>query len=85
MSPHGPSGVPPGLVEAVLQVLRSHPGPVRRRAILSELERSGHRVSLAGLNRALDHCARSGLARDTEEGVQLLAPSRAGETAPRGD
>ena len=75
-SPAAPPGVPPGLLDAVLAVLRSAPGPVRRREILRELEARGHRVSLAGLNRALDHTGRTGRTKDTPDGVRLVpAPS----------
>jgi hypothetical protein len=79
-TPRAPTGVPPGLLEAVLAILRGTPGPVRRRAILRELETRGHRVSLAGLNRALDHTDRAGLTRESPDGVVLIAPP----TGPRG-
>ena len=68
-------GFPPGSVEAVLSVLRSSQGPVRRRAILSELERRGHRISLAGLNRILEHCSRSHLISNGPDGVRLDTPT----------
>ncbi len=80
-----PAGVPPGLLEAILRILRSAGVPVRRRAILRELETHGHMVSLAGLNRALDHTNREGLTKDTPEGVLLLPPrslERAGGSPP---
>jgi len=72
--PHGPTGVPPGLLEAILTILRGAPGPVRRRAILQELESRGHRVSLAGLNRALDHARRNGMTQESPNGVVLQVP-----------
>lgn len=79
-----PVGVPPGLVGAVLTILRSHGGgPVKRRTILKELEGKGHRISLAGLNRALDHTARAGTTRETPDGVQLV-PAPRGEGADLG-
>ena len=74
-----PAGVPPGLVAAVLSLLRGHGGgPVKRRALLKELEERGHRVSLAGLNRALDHTGRAGVTRESPEGVRLVDPSSTG-------
>ena len=69
-----PAGVPPGLLSATLEVLRAAQGPIRRRQVLRELETRGHRVSLAGLNRALDHTSRTGVTRDTPDGVVLVAP-----------
>lgn len=66
-------GIPPGSAEAVLSILRASPGPVRRRAILAELERRGHRISLAGLNRVLQHCARRQLIADGPDGVTVRA------------
>ena len=71
-----PAGVPPGLVPAILGVLSRSPGPVRRRSLLEELERGGHRVSLAGLNRALQHCRESGRTVESPEGIRL-APGAA--------
>jgi hypothetical protein len=68
------SGIPPGIVEAVLSVLRSSSSPVRRRKLLEELERHGHRISLAGLNRALQYCAETGRTIDGPDGVALNAP-----------
>ena len=69
------SGIPPGSVEAVLAVLRSSPGPIRRRKILGELEARGHRISLAGLNRILEHCSRSQLTVDSPDGIRLRVRS----------
>jgi hypothetical protein len=71
--PPGPAGVPAGLLSATLEVLRLAKGPIRRRAVLRELETRGHRVSLAGLNRALDHTSRTGVTRDTPDGVVLVS------------
>jgi len=65
-------GVPAGSVEAVLTILRAGPTPIRRRRILEELERRGRRISLAGLNRILDHTVRAGLTLDTPDGVALV-------------
>ncbi|MFZ0830368.1 MAG: hypothetical protein WCB18_03810 [Thermoplasmata archaeon] len=69
------AGIPPGSVEAVLSVLRSSPVPLRRRKILAELEARGHRISLAGLNRILEHCARSQLTSESPDGVRPKPPS----------
>jgi Fe2+ or Zn2+ uptake regulation protein len=65
-------GVPPGMVEAVVAILQRSPGPVRRRALLEELERTGHRISLAGLNRTLQQCENSGLTTESDRGVRLV-------------
>ena len=64
------AGIPPGSIEAVLTVLRSNPVPMRRRKILAELEAHGHRISLAGLNRILEHCSRERLITDGPDGVR---------------
>lgn len=74
--PSAPPGVPPGLLDDVLAILKNAGTPVRRRKLLEELERRGRRVSLAGLNRALDHALRAGLTRESPEGVR---PRRPGE------
>ncbi|MGI0132630.1 MAG: hypothetical protein ACREDK_06015 [Thermoplasmata archaeon] len=68
----GPSaaGIPSAALTAVKEVLAMTPPPLRRRAILEELDRRGHRLSLAGLNRILDFCARSGWTREGPQGVQ---------------
>ena len=68
------AGIPPGAIDAVLEVLRRGPTPMRRRAILGSLEQNGHRISLAGLNRILDHLARQHLTREGPDGVRLVAP-----------
>ncbi|HTS32479.1 MAG TPA: hypothetical protein VMI55_00880 [Thermoplasmata archaeon] len=65
------AGVPPGLQGAVLSILRGSPQPLRRRELLGELERHGHRISLAGLNRILQYCAEAGLILEGPEGVRL--------------
>jgi hypothetical protein len=77
--PAAPSnaGIPPGMVDLVLLVLDSTPAPMRRRAILEELERRGHRISLAGLNRTLDYCLRSQLTTETPAGVRAASPRAA--------
>ncbi|HEY6238569.1 MAG TPA: hypothetical protein VIZ68_05230 [Thermoplasmata archaeon] len=69
------AGIPPGSVDAVLSVLRSSGGPIRRRKILAALERAGHRISLAGLNRILEHCTQNQWVSESPDGVQLKAPS----------
>jgi hypothetical protein len=69
-----PSGVPPGLRSAVLEILRSAGGVLRRRKILEALEQRGHRLSLAGLNRLLDETRRDGATEETPDGVRLLRP-----------
>ena len=69
------ASIPPGSVEEVLSILRSNQGPVRRRAILAELERRGHRISLAGLNRILELCSRSRLISITLDGVRVDNPT----------
>ncbi len=69
------AGIPPGSVDAVLGILRSNPEPLRRRRILAELESRGHRISLAGLNRILEHCARNQLTSDGPDGVRLRTPA----------
>jgi hypothetical protein len=67
-----PVGVPPGLVDAILTCLRAAGGsPVRRRRLLEELEHRGHRVSLAGLNRALQYCRSAQLTIEGPDGVRL--------------
>jgi hypothetical protein len=70
------AGIAPGVLEPLLLILRSSTTPVRRRKLLEELERRGHRISLAGLNRVLQQCAESGLTVETPDGVRLNAPRR---------
>ena len=57
-------------MDAVRDVLGGGGAPIRRRAILGELERRGHMVSLAGLNRALDYARRTGLTEEGPDGVR---------------
>jgi hypothetical protein len=64
-------GIPPGLLGAVLSILGASPTPLRRREILEELERRGHRISLAGLNRLLQYCSRAELTSEGPDGVKL--------------
>ena len=71
-------GVPPGLLDAIEAVLRSGPAPIRRRPLLDELERRGHRVSLAGLNRALQHLRESGRTLEGPDGVRTVARAPGG-------
>ena len=73
MSSSAPSDVPKGATDVVLGIIRTAGGPIRRRQILKELDARGHRISLAGLNRILEYCARAGLTEDTPEGVRLRA------------
>lgn len=65
------AGIPPSLVGPVVSILESSTGPIRRRKILEELERHGHRVSLAGLNRILQHFRETGRTVESPEGVRL--------------
>jgi hypothetical protein len=58
------------MVEAVLSILDRSPAPIRRRKLLDELERRGRRISLAGLNRVLQHCVEAGFTVDGPEGIQ---------------
>lgn len=67
----GVPGVPSGMVNHVIAILESVPGPIRRRKILETLEGQGHRISLAGLNRVLQHCKERGWTQETPEGVRL--------------
>ncbi|MDE1882142.1 MAG: hypothetical protein KGI89_16530 [Euryarchaeota archaeon] len=71
-------GIPEGSVGFVLEVLRASSKPVKRRPLLEDLERRGHRISLAGLNRILQVCREQGLTTEGPEGV------RAREGAPKG-
>jgi hypothetical protein len=72
----GIAGVPPGLVDPLVSILRGSPAPIRRRKILEELERRGHRISLAGLNRLLQQCTETGLTVESPDGVRLQNPRR---------
>lgn len=78
--PDAPSraGIPPGSVEAVVEILSRQPGPMKRRKLLEALEQKGHRISLAGLNRILQYCSESRITTDGPNGVALAkapAPS----------
>jgi Fe2+ or Zn2+ uptake regulation protein len=64
-----PRGIPPAALHAALEILRSSSAPVKRRSLLEELERRGHRISLAGLNRILQHCVESGLTEERPMGI----------------
>ena len=66
------AGVPPGSIDQVLALLRSSREPLRRRKILAELEARGHRISLAGLNRILEHCTRNRWVVDGPDGLRAL-------------
>ncbi len=67
-------GIPPGLLDPLLAIVSAGPGPIKRRALLEELERRGHRISLAGLNRALQYCRESGLTTEGPDGVRRIRP-----------
>ncbi len=67
--------IPPGSLELVVSILRSSPGPVRRRKLLTELEAGGHRISLAGLNRIIEHGTRQGRLSDGPDGVRAMPPN----------
>lgn len=69
--PPSNAGIPPGTLEALREILRDAPAPIRRRALLEELDRRGHRISLAGLNRALDFYRRSGWTVESPQGVRI--------------
>ena len=73
-------GLAPGLLPAVISILSRFPAPLRRRKLLDELGRQGHRVSLAGLNRVLQQCSQAGLTVESEDGVQLR-PTGAGSSS----
>jgi Fe2+ or Zn2+ uptake regulation protein len=64
-------GIPAGLLGAVLSILGASPGPLPPQEILEELQRRGHRISLAGLDRILQQCAQSGLTTEGPDGVKL--------------
>jgi Fe2+ or Zn2+ uptake regulation protein len=68
-------GLPPGVLPAVLEILTASRKPIRRRELLEELARRGHRVSLAGLNRVLQQCRQSGATVELEGGVRLRMPA----------
>jgi len=69
-------GLAPGLLDAVVEVLSRSPGRVRRRELLAALERGGHRVSLAGLNRVLQQCAESRITDESPDGVRIRKTGR---------
>lgn len=74
---HAPiDGMAPGMVDPVLAILRSFQAPVRRRKLLEELERRGHRISLAGLNRILQYCVEAGLTSEGPDGVRSCVRKR---------
>jgi len=54
-----------------MTILKGATAPIRRRKLLEELERRGHRISLAGLNRLLQQCAQSGLTVEGPDGVRF--------------
>jgi Fe2+ or Zn2+ uptake regulation protein len=65
------AGIPPGLIGPVVALLQSSLTPIRRRDLLEQLDRQGHRISLAGLNRVLQHLLQSGVTTESPDGVQL--------------
>ena len=70
-----PSGIPPGMIDVVLEIVRTAPGPIRRRKILQILSQQGRTISLAGLNRVLDYTRRAGTTEETDIGVRLQSTS----------
>jgi hypothetical protein len=64
------------MVTAVVAILHSVPGPIRRRKLLEELDHRGRRISLAGLNRVLQHCSEAGITLESPDGVRLKDPRR---------
>lgn len=82
----GPSapiaGVSAATVAPVLAILRAAPAPIRRRKLLEELERRGHRISLAGLNRVLQQCRDNGLTVEGPDGVRTAPPGRGTPVPP---
>lgn len=58
-----------------MEVLRANRGSMKRRVLLEELVRRGHRISLAGLNRILEVCAQEKLIISETDGVRA-APAR---------
>lgn len=62
-------GLAPGVLDPVLSILDSLHAPIRRRKLLEELERRGHRISLAGLNRILQQCSQNGLTIEGPDGI----------------
>jgi hypothetical protein len=76
------TGIPPGILDPLLGILRSSRIPVRRRKLLEELEHRGHRLSLAGLNRALQYCQAAGLTIESPEGVRCKPAGRAEPGTP---
>jgi len=66
-----PTGIPPGMLDTVLEILHRAPGPIRRRKILQALEERGRTLSLAGLNRLLDYSKRAGLTEESDAGVRV--------------
>ncbi len=67
--------IPPGSLDLVVTVLKANPGPIRRRQLLAELEARGHRISLAGLNRIIEHGTREGRLLDGPDGVRVTRPA----------
>lgn len=67
-------GLPPGVLPALLEILAGSREPIRRRKLLEELARRGHRISLAGLNRVLQQCQRTGATVESVAGVRLRHP-----------
>jgi Fe2+ or Zn2+ uptake regulation protein len=53
-----------------MEVVNGARGPIKRRKILEELERRGHRISLAGLNRILEVCSEENLIISESDGVR---------------
>lgn len=68
-------GIPPGSLDYVLEALRGQRGPMKRRALLEELEQRGHRISLAGLNRIIEVGSREKRLSNGPDGVSIV-PAR---------
>ncbi|MFG1529747.1 MAG: hypothetical protein AAFA34_00520 [Thermoplasmata archaeon] len=78
-----PRGIPASALQATLDILRSQTTPMKRRALLDELDRRGHRISLAGLNRILQHCAENASTIERPDGVSALpVPTPSGRVHP---
>lgn len=76
-------GIPAGSIDAVVTILRTDGGPIRRRKLLAALKARGHTISLAGLNRILEQCARDLLTAESPEGIRLRPPSAFDSTNSR--
>ncbi|HTT35238.1 MAG TPA: hypothetical protein VMH78_05155 [Thermoplasmata archaeon] len=71
----GMADIPPGSLDLVVSVLKANPSPIRRRSLLAELDARGHRISLAGLNRIIEHGTRQGRLSDGPDGLRATDPA----------